>query len=168
MPPRSNAEIAAQYENYSIYVMLSSRGALPDFHWGLFIPTTTPVGDVWHATNRTGDWNVQPRSSGNVPFSMSLVLAHKIGSISPSAWAACKNVLNAVPYDYSHSPNTGEPFSCRVWVKDALLGLHENRIIVLPQDVSLIERELVERANSHKALVEVGREGAEVENFGMN
>lgn len=63
-----------------------------------------------------------------------------------------------MPCDYSHSPNTGEPFSCRVWVKDAMFALHRNRIIVLPKDIYRIERELVERASSHKELVEGRRQ----------
>lgn len=56
MASTSRQAIAANYEDYSIYVLLSSRGALPGFHWGIFIPTTTPAGHVWHATNREGGW----------------------------------------------------------------------------------------------------------------
>ncbi|OQD76650.1 hypothetical protein PENDEC_c004G02113 [Penicillium decumbens] len=168
MTPLSKSEISAQYQNYSIYVMLKSRGALPGFHWLLFIPTTTPFGGERHATNETGGWNVTPQSSDDAPFAMGLVLAYKIGSISPRAWEACKNVLDAVPYDYTHSPNFSEPLSCRVWVKDALVALQENRIIALPQDLSLIERELVERANLRKEDVEQGRAPADVVNFIMN
>lgn len=82
MPSRHNAEIAAQYENFSIYVMLKTRGSLPGFHWGLFIRITTPV-DLWHATNQSGGWDVPPTSTDKIPFSMSLVLAYKIGSITP-------------------------------------------------------------------------------------
>ncbi|KAI2733401.1 hypothetical protein CBS147332_416 [Penicillium roqueforti] len=106
MPLRPSSEIEGLYENYSLYVLLSSRGAAPGFHWGLFIPTNTPVGDVWHATNRSGGWNVTPRSSSDVPFSMSLVLAFKLASLSTSAFEACKSILDAFPFDYSHSPNT--------------------------------------------------------------
>ncbi|KGO41825.1 hypothetical protein PEX1_074740 [Penicillium expansum] len=46
---------------------------------------------------KSGGWNVTPRSSTNVPFSMSLALAYKLGSISPSALGACKGILDAVP-----------------------------------------------------------------------
>ncbi|KAJ5413186.1 hypothetical protein N7465_005491 [Penicillium sp. CMV-2018d] len=98
---------------------------------------------------------------------MSLVLAYKLGSINPSALGACEHILDHVPYDYSHSPNTGEPFSCRIWVKDALVELQKNGILVLPRDFSSIERELIERANSHKDEVEGGTDNAEVENHGM-
>ncbi|KAJ5951933.1 uncharacterized protein N7479_010346 [Penicillium vulpinum] len=146
----------------------SDRGAGVGFHWGLFIPTPTPLGDVWHATNESGGWNVKPNSSNKVPFSMSLILAYKISSISPSTFGACKGILDVVPYDYSHSPNTGEPFSCRVWVKDAIIALQKKGIIVLPQEISLIEVELVKRASLHKLSVEQGRKSAQVENSGMN
>jgi hypothetical protein len=168
MPHRSKSEIAAQYENYSLYVMLSSRGAAPGFHWGLFIPTATPTGDVWHATNQSGGWNVTPRSSNNVPFSMSLVLAYKLASLTPSTMEACKRILDAYPYRYSHSPNTGEPFSCRVWVKDAVIELQKNGMIVLTRDYSLIEAQLIEDASDHKDEVEGGADDAKVENHGPN
>ncbi|KAJ6139897.1 hypothetical protein N7471_006383 [Penicillium samsonianum] len=140
----------------------------PELPLGLFIPTTTPLGDVWHATNQSGGWNVTPRSSNNVPFSMSLVLAYKLASINPSAFEAGKSILDAVPYDYSHSPNTGEPFSCRVWVKDALAELHKNPIFMLTREFSLIKSELVDRANFPKDEVKGGTGNAEVENYGMN
>lgn len=99
---------------------------------------------------------------------MSLVLAYKLGSINPSAMRECKHILNNVPYDYPHSPNTGEPFSCRVWVKDALVELQKKGILVLTRDLSSIERELIERANYHKEEVEGGTDNAEVENHGMH
>ena len=37
-------------------------------------------------------------------------------------------------------------FSCRVWVKDAILALHNSHIIVLDKAVSVIEGELLKAA----------------------
>ncbi|PLB48317.1 hypothetical protein P170DRAFT_437985 [Aspergillus steynii IBT 23096] len=164
MPLRPKSSIAAQYEDYSIYIMLKSRGALPGFHWGLFIPTSSPAGELWHATNETGGWVVTPTSTNEIPFSMALVLAYKIGSISPSGLGAVKNILDNVPYNISHSPNTNEPFSCRIWVKDALVQLRENGFMLL-RDVSEIEEELIDRASDHKESVERGEEDAVVGSF---
>lgn len=166
MASTSRQAIAANYEDYSIYVILSSRGALPGFHWGIFIPTATPAGHVWHATNREGGWKLDPKPSANVPFSMSLVLAYKIGSVNQSTLQTCMSVLNGVAANGRPSPNTGEEFSCRVWVKDAIIALHNNHIIALREAISSIEAKLMNRANAHKAKVEGGQSPARVENYG--
>ncbi|RJE21949.1 hypothetical protein PHISCL_05724 [Aspergillus sclerotialis] len=166
MATTPHQSIAAQYENYAVYVLLSSRGAQPGFHWGIFIPTASPNGHVWHATNREGGWKLEQKISANVPFSMSLVLAYKIGSVNPSSWQTCLNVLNGVNANGIPSPNTGEQFSCRVWVKDAILALHNNHILVLSETISAIEVKLVNRANAHKTKVEGGQSPARVENSG--
>ena len=48
-------------EDWSIYVIMSLRGANPGFHWGLFVPTNKPQGYVWHATNVSGGWKWRRR-----------------------------------------------------------------------------------------------------------
>ncbi|QSS60063.1 hypothetical protein I7I51_04859 [Histoplasma capsulatum] len=85
MSTLSREAIAAQYEDFAIYLILSSPGAEPDFHWGIFIPTASPGRRVWHATNREGGWKLEDKTSASVPFSLSLVFAFKIGSFDPSA-----------------------------------------------------------------------------------
>ncbi|KAK2871592.1 hypothetical protein FQN49_003024 [Arthroderma sp. PD_2] len=164
MASKSRDDIARQYENYSIYVILSTRGANPGFHWGIFVPTDTPTGQVWHATNREGGWKLEQRPSSNVPFSMSLVLAYKIGSVNDSNWQTCKDVLSGVAAGPHPSPNTGEAFSCRVWAKDAIIALRDNGIIVLEEDLSSIEALLLSRASQHKSSVETGASTAKVVN----
>ncbi|KAM5470320.1 hypothetical protein MferCBS49748_002493 [Microsporum ferrugineum] len=151
----SREEIARQYENYSIYVMLSSRGANPGFHWGIFIPTNTPLGHLWHATNREGGWMLDQRPSNNVPYSLSLV-----------NWQACKDILSGIAAGPHPSPNTGEQFDCRIWVKDAIIALEKNGIIALDKGVSGIEDDLLVRANDLKPHVEYGSRPAKVENSG--
>lgn len=162
----SKEAIAAQYENYSIYVILSSRGAASGFHWGIFIPTISPYGHVWHATNREGGWKLEHKQSDGVPFSMSLVLSQKIGSINASTWQACCDILSGISANGSPSPNTGEEFNCVIWVKDAIHALHNNGIIVLNQTVAVIESQLVIHASGHKSKVELGTSTAKVENTG--
>ncbi|KAK2743516.1 hypothetical protein FQN57_004813 [Myotisia sp. PD_48] len=150
----SKQEIASQYENFSIYVLLNTRGALPGFHWGLFIPTNTPDGLFWHAINREGGWKLEHRSYGNVPFSMSLVLAYKIGSVNASNFQKCKDILNSILADGTPSPNTGEAFSCRIWVKDAITGLEKGQIITLESPVSDVMGRMADDASNHKDNVE--------------
>ncbi|PYH95641.1 hypothetical protein BO71DRAFT_199916 [Aspergillus ellipticus CBS 707.79] len=144
--------------------MLSSRGALPGFRWGIFIPTATPIGQVWHATNREGGWKLDPKTSPNVPFSLSLLLAKKIGAVNQSNWQTCVDILDGIPADGRPSPNTGEVFSCRVWVKDAIIALQNNGIITLGKALSELEDILLEGASDNKVGVERGRSRARVEN----
>jgi hypothetical protein len=162
----SRQSIAAQYENYAIYILLSSRGAKPGFHWGIFMPTASPNGHVWHATNREGGWKLEYKTSANVPFSLSLVLAYKIGSIDPSQAQTCLNILNGVNAG-GLSPNTGEATNCRVWVKDAIIALHSNRIIELAETFDSMETKMTNDANAHKSRVERGKSTARVENSGI-
>ncbi|KAF3898145.1 hypothetical protein GTR04_0992 [Trichophyton interdigitale] len=160
----SREDIAKQYENYSIYVMLSSRGANPGFHWGIFIPTKTPDGHLWHATNREGGWKLDQRPSENVPYSMSLVLAHKIGAVNNTNWQTCIDTLNGIPAGPHPSPNTGETFSCRTWVKDAIIALEKAGIISLDGDISAVEVMLINEASKYKKYVEEGDNGVKVKN----
>lgn len=164
MSTMSPQDIAAQYENYAIYVLLSSRGALPGFHWGIFIPTASPDGHIWHATNREGGWKLEHRTSSHTPFSMSLVLAYKIGSVNTSNWQTSLNILNGVDAD-SLPPPSNEGF-CQAWVKDAIMALHNNHIIVLSETIEAMETKLMDRANTHRVRVERDQKGARVENSG--
>ncbi|KAI1907385.1 hypothetical protein LOZ12_005160 [Ophidiomyces ophidiicola] len=160
----SKEAIAAQYHNNSVYVILSSRGALPGFHWGIFIPSSTPYGEVWHATNREGGWKPEKKNSGNVPFSMSLVLAHNVGHLNQESQKTCRDILDSLPADGTPSPNTGEPFDCRTWVLDALVALQNAGVIVLTKPLQELQESLVSDAEVHKDVVERGSGVAKVVN----
>ncbi|KAI9710956.1 MAG: hypothetical protein M1820_002393 [Bogoriella megaspora] len=151
-------------EDYSIYVILSLRGAEPGFHWGIFVPTSKPRGEVWHAVNRSGGWSVDIRTTSGVPSSVSLCLCFKVGSVTSQNWDAFKATLRGLPGSSKPSPNTREAFTCRVWVKDALLALHNARLIHLTEDISNIEQAAVEKAESNRNNVEQGTGGAMVWN----
>ena len=64
---------------------------------------------------------------------MSLVLLYKIGSVSSNA--AADQVLRAVPANGSASLRIGEAFDCLTWVNDALMALHNERIVTLLADI---------------------------------
>lgn len=64
---------------------------------------------------------------------MSLVLVYKIGIASSQR--AVDQVLQTVPADSSASLRTGEAFTCRIWTKDALMALHNNRIVTLTANI---------------------------------
>ena len=86
-----------------------------------------------HATNRFGGWQLEVRTSSNALSSLSLVLIYKIGPASSQT--AFDQVLRAVPANGSASLRTGEAFTCRIWTKDAIMALHNNRIVTLEADI---------------------------------
>jgi hypothetical protein len=157
-----SAEIVRQFENNAIYVTMGLRGAEPGFHWGIFVPLSTPQGWVWHATNRTGGWQLEVKESSTVHTSMSLCLAFKIGAVTDVQ--AFGQVLVSVPSSGQPSANTGEAFTCRVWVKDALHALHAAGIIKLEKSIDEIESEALTIAEGHRMLVEQGQSSALVIN----
>lgn len=46
-----------------------------------------------------------------------------------------EHAINSVPANGSPSGRNGEAFTCRTWVKDALVALHDSGAIVLPTDI---------------------------------
>ena len=151
-------------ENYSIYVVLNLRGAEPGFYWGIFVPTNNPQGDVWHAVNRTGSWNLETITTSGIPDPMSLCLCFKVGTANSQTWDILKTTLGLVPANGQPSPNTHEVFTCRVWVKDALLALHNARVARLTTSIEEIERKAIQKAESHRERVEQGTDKAMVLN----
>jgi len=64
---------------------------------------------------------------------MSLVILYKIGSVKSPLEA--DQVLRSLPADGSPSLRTGEEFTCRIWVKDALMALSNNQSLTLKADI---------------------------------
>lgn len=151
-----SAEIARQYENSSMYINLSLRGANPGFHWAIFVPTNTPSGYIWHAVNRTGGWELEAKESKDVPTSLDLCLSLKFGTVNSSNWNLVQDTLNANPADGQPSSNTNEQFTCRVWVKDALYALQNAGIIHLVKPIDVIETQAIEYGEGHRRAIELG------------
>ena len=158
------SSVIASLENNSIYMILSLRGAEPGFHWGIFVPTDKPEGEVWHATNRSGGWSLENRTTSGVPDSMSLCLCCKVGSIANQNLSIFNDILRSVSANGNPSPNTQETFSCRVWVKDALSALDNAGLISLRMDTSAIERDAIKEAEANRRTVERSTDGALVWN----
>lgn len=151
-------------ENNSIYIFLNLRGAEPGFHWGLFVPTNKPYGEVYHAVNRTGSWSLEILTANRIPNDMSLCLCYKVGMVIGQNWQRFGDTLKEVAASGHPSPNTGEAFSCRVWLKDALTALNNVDIIHLTKDVREIEQVVVEMAEANRSAVERGSGGAVIWN----
>ncbi|KAF2875039.1 hypothetical protein BDV95DRAFT_306668 [Massariosphaeria phaeospora] len=158
------SSVLAQLQNYSIYVILNLRGAGPGFHWGIYVPTNKPQGDVWHAVNRTGGWSVEIKTTSGVPSSLSLCLCFKVGTVNSQNSSVLRATLRQVPGSGQPSPNTQELFSCRVWVKDALLALHNAGVIRLTMAIATIEERAIERGEMLREGVEHGVKDAMVWN----
>jgi hypothetical protein len=151
-------------KEHSIYIILSLRGAEPGFHWSFFIPTDKPHGEVWHATNRTGGWFMETKSTPGVPNSISVCVALKLGTFTNENWVTLRSTLSNVPSSGQPSLNTGEAFTCRVWVKDAILALHNASVINLTKPIEEIEKDALAQGEDNRKPIEEGTGPAIVEN----
>lgn len=156
--------IADLLEDNSIYIILSLRGAQPGFHWGFFVPTNKPHGEVWHAINPSGGWFLETKTTRGVPDSMSLCLVLKLGIATSQNWETLRTTLANVPCCGEPSLNTGEPFTCRIWVKDAILALHHAGVIHLTKSIEDIESKAFKAAELNRRAVEQGKGHARVNN----
>lgn len=109
-------------------------------HWGIFMITEAPKGQVYSANNKdkvslSGDWSMHTREILNPFKSGTLLLLYRLGNITPSTARLCDSVLKNVPCDGKSSARNGEKFTCRTWVKDAVVKLHEARVIKLAKDI---------------------------------
>jgi hypothetical protein len=98
------------------------------------MPYHLPSARVWHAIirNDNGEWELsyQPNVR-RILNSGTLYLVYKISSIPVNRIDECVYILNNfVPVGYP-SRWTQEPFTCRIWVKDALFELNRAGIIIL-------------------------------------
>ncbi|CAF3474606.1 unnamed protein product [Fusarium graminearum] len=107
----------------SLYISLDSR------------PSKGEYGEstVHHASNRDGPWRydaefVDPTNS------MTLIAMIKVSDIrSPDL---VEHAIRSVPANGNLSGRNGDGFTCRTWVKDALVSLHDSGAIVLPTDIA--------------------------------
>ncbi|KAK7935111.1 hypothetical protein PG985_000606 [Apiospora marii] len=129
-------------------------------HWGLIltVPNQTPV--LHHASNRAGPWSYEVRA-GRPENSMTLIVLVRVGALKSHSEAT--NVMKTIPADGSPSRRTGEAFTCRIWIKDVLMALHEAGQIALPVDIDALERAAVRHAVNHAKSAESGN-GATVIN----
>ncbi|PTD02376.1 hypothetical protein FCULG_00011909 [Fusarium culmorum] len=73
---------------------------------------------------------------------MTLIAMIKVSDIrSPHL---VEHAIKSVPANGSPSRRNGETFTCRTWVKDALVALHDNGAIVLPTDIETMEKKSIQ------------------------
>lgn len=104
------------------------------------------------------------KTTSGIPTSVSLALAFKVGTVNEQNLSTFATTLNAVPAAGVASVNTGEAFTCRVWVKDALHALHMARVIQLLKSLQEIEEEALVLAETMRTSIEQGTRSALVVN----
>jgi hypothetical protein len=146
----------AMLEDMSIYITLTLRGALPGFHKSIFVPTEKPTGEVWHATNPSGGWFLETETTATLMESSSVCVALKVGTVDDQSLMILRTTLESVPASGEPSVNTGEAFSCTVWVKDALLALQKAGVITLVKDIETINEEAIAAGEDNRSNIELG------------
>lgn len=71
--------------------------------------------------------------TNDIQTSRPIVLASKLGFVSSEA--ALDQALRAITDFGPISKRTGEAFSCRTWMKDSIVTLHDRGIVTLPTDI---------------------------------
>ncbi|KAG6285905.1 hypothetical protein E4U09_006998 [Claviceps aff. purpurea] len=123
-------------------------------HWGLTLTDPHMKAAFHHANNLLGSWEYEekvakPDQSGTLVV---LVLVGKAKNHS-----RIMEVIRGIPADGSPSKRTGEFFTCRIWVKDVLVSLHERREIVLPGTIDELEKMAVKEGLQYTDLIADGR-----------
>ncbi|KAK0122469.1 hypothetical protein ONS95_010701 [Cadophora gregata] len=110
------------YEVGGLYIILS---LLPNdgMHWGLFLMVSPPWGNVYNATDKSGEWVLDEHMTENVIGSQTILGALQIATgIDENQSTTVHNIILGTPVlrQGGFVPQWNENFRCRVWVKDAL------------------------------------------------
>ncbi|KAG6037170.1 hypothetical protein E4U41_005304 [Claviceps citrina] len=129
------SSITALLQTESIYIAMYSTAHLRKFHWGLVLIDSMKQARLFHANNRV-HWLLEekPVSPEQSLTLVVLIRLDKVRSLSRT-----KKIMRSIPADGSPSRRTGEFFTCRIWVKDAIVALHDQGEIALPTDIDSLE-----------------------------
>ncbi|KAK4466048.1 hypothetical protein QBC42DRAFT_259892 [Cladorrhinum samala] len=137
---------ATSIQKNSVYITLQYLRTVEGknkYHWGIFNSgSTPPKGHLVHATDagrRALDLYQEVRPVSNPLKSGSMVVVLKIAqSLSIEALDQCARSVRLM--DPKYLPRGERQWTCRVWVKEVLGVLHQNKYISLPADLNTIER----------------------------
>jgi hypothetical protein len=101
-------------------------------HWGIILTDTIATPVLHDASNRAGPWTYREKR-GDPAHSLTLIALIRVGDVGNHPLAT--HIIQNSPVNGSPSQRTGEAFTCRIWVKDTLVALHENRVTTLPADI---------------------------------
>ncbi|KAM0144092.1 hypothetical protein ACHAO1_000371 [Botrytis cinerea] len=149
--------MSSSFENGALYIILNTRGQPGTFHWGIFLPLLGVRGWYYHATNKSGGWTLEVELTNDIQTSRPIVLASKLGFVSSEA--ALDQALRAITDFGPISKRTGETFSCRTWMKDSIVTLHDKGIVTLPTDIDTIAKRAFDEATPLESGIESGTGG---------
>ncbi|ENH70861.1 hypothetical protein FOC1_g10003314 [Fusarium oxysporum f. sp. cubense race 1] len=141
-------------ESSSIYIAVKSRPSPRQYHWGLIVTDNIWRPVLHHATNLTRPWKYEERRNESA-IDLTLIVLVKASGVSNVPRAT--QIIQSVPVDGKPSRRTGTAFTCRTWVKDALVELHEKGEIFLANDIEVIETEAIAYAERYAADSEQGK-----------
>jgi hypothetical protein len=101
-------------------------------HWGIILTDTTATSVLHDASNRAGPWTYREKR-GDPAHSLTLIALIRVSDVSDHPLAT--HIIQSSPANGNPSRRTGETFTCRIWVKDTLVALHDNGVITLPADI---------------------------------
>lgn len=134
-----------QFDIDGLYIILTDLGYETLYHWGLYLAQSPSHGLIFHMINgpRTGgEWEYQSKTSNNVPYSKSLLVAVKIAVIEPSLQHALVDALAEVSVE--------SPTNCRVWIQRALHDLNQLGFVSFHERIQEIEEEASDLAFKNK------------------
>lgn len=139
-----------KFDAGGLYILVSDIGAERQFHWGLYLATTSSSGFIFHLINNestNNTWGYQMKASTNVPSSISLLVAVKIAVLDSVLQDALPDRLAQVAIQDS---SLYGKITCRIWVKQALHELDDEGYIKLTQSVNAVEEEALDIAMDNK------------------
>ncbi|KAG6114303.1 hypothetical protein E4U13_003417 [Claviceps humidiphila] len=126
----------------SIYLTLNARRRPETYHWGLILTDPDMNAAFHHANNLYGSWKYEEKVA-KPDQSTTLTVLVLVGRTKNHP--RIMEVIRGIPADGSPSKRTGESFTCRIWVKDVLVSLHECGEIVLPGTIDELENMALEQ-----------------------
>lgn len=134
------------FDTNGLYILLSDIGYERQFHWGFYLATGPEQGHVYHLVNNvdTGyEWKYKHGFTTNVPFSITLLAAVKIGVMDALLHNPLGERLKAV--------SQAQPITCRTWLMRALYDLDDEGYIKLIGKLDEIEIDAELKAVENKA-----------------
>ncbi|KAF2682987.1 hypothetical protein K458DRAFT_305885, partial [Lentithecium fluviatile CBS 122367] len=111
-----------------------------------------------------GGWILEHKETTRVASSLTLCACFRVGKVNTNTYNTLQAVLKGVAADGHPSLNTEEEFDCRVWVKDALIALHNASIIRLTVTISDIENKILGISEANRIGIELGESSAKIIN----
>ncbi|KAG6113871.1 hypothetical protein E4U31_007641 [Claviceps sp. LM219 group G6] len=123
-------------------------------HWGLILTDPHMEAAFHHANNLSKSWKYEEKVA-RPDQSTTLIVLVLVGKARNHS--RIMEVIRGTPADGSPSKRTGEFFTCRIWVKDVLVSLHERGEIVITGTIDELEKMVLEKGLQYTPFMTIGR-----------